>query len=63
MSDWGYVAVAFTIVWGSLAIYAILLARRVTQARELARSIRENLDRQSRTLDQDSAACDVPPAP
>lgn len=61
MSEWTYVAAAFTIVWGSLAIYAIILARRVSQAQQVARALREGLDRQSPALDQDVAACDVPP--
>lgn len=61
MSDWTYVAAAFTIVWGSIAIYAIVLARRVSQARAVARTLREGLDRQSSALDQDAAACETPP--
>jgi hypothetical protein len=61
VSDWTYVAAAFTIVWGSIAIYAIVLARRVSQARAVARALREGLDRQNRTLDQDAAACETPP--
>lgn len=61
MSEWTYVAAAFTIVWGSIAIYAIILARRVSQAQQVARTLREGLDRQSPALDQDAAVCDVPP--
>ena len=41
MSNWGYVAIAYTVVWGSLALYALLLARRVSQARKLAQQLRE----------------------
>lgn len=63
MSDWTYVGVAFTIVWGSLAVYAIVLARRVSQARTVARSLRESLDSRNRQLEQDHAVCDAPPAP
>lgn len=40
MSNWGYVAIAYTVVWGSLAIYALLLARRVSQARKVAQQLR-----------------------
>lgn len=63
MSDWTYVAVAFTIVWGSLVIYAIVLARRVSQARAVARGLRESLESRNRHLEQDHAVCDAPPAP
>jgi hypothetical protein len=41
VSNWTYVAIAYTVVWGSLAVYALLLARRVSQAREVARRLGE----------------------
>ncbi|MDQ2741842.1 MAG: hypothetical protein M3Z66_06045 [Chloroflexota bacterium] len=63
MSDWAFVAAAWTIVWGSLAMYAVVLARRVTQAREIARHLRRELDRSERKAEGDSVLCDTPPAP
>jgi hypothetical protein len=41
VSNWGYVTIAYTVVWGSLAVYAIVLARRVSQAREVAARLRD----------------------
>ncbi|MGI8824266.1 MAG: hypothetical protein ACR2JC_01210 [Chloroflexota bacterium] len=49
MSNWGYVTIAYTVVWGSLAIYAIVLARRVAQGREVARALKRSLDREPQT--------------
>jgi hypothetical protein len=62
MSNWGYVAIAYTLVWGSLAVYAVLLARRVAQARALTRTLRDSLEGNTRVVDEDGAACDTPPA-
>ncbi|MGH2447844.1 MAG: hypothetical protein ACRDFS_04495 [Chloroflexota bacterium] len=61
MSNWGYVAIAFIACWGSLAVYAVVLARRVAQAQEVARQLREaaSVDRQA----ESDLACDTPPAP
>lgn len=61
MSSWAYVAIAYTVAWGALAIYALLLARRVVQAREVARQLSEMSDAGGRVEEQDSALCDVPP--
>lgn len=63
MSNWGYVAIAYTVVWGALAIYALALARRVTQARRVARSLREATQASGHAEEQDGAVCDAPPAP
>ena len=63
MSDWAYVALAFTVVWGALAIYALVLARRVTQARIVADKLREAPQAEMPPQDRDSAVCDAPPAP
>ncbi len=63
MSNWFYVTLAYTVVWGSLAVYAIALARRVAAAREVARSLREAALQERERIDQDSALCDAPPAP
>ena len=41
MSSWAYVAIAYTVVWGALAGYAVVLARRVTHAQRVADSLRE----------------------
>lgn len=63
MSNWGYVAIAYTVGWGSLAVYALVLARRVTQARRIARSLHDAVDAGAEPRIQDSAVCDAPPAP
>jgi hypothetical protein len=57
VSEWGYVAAAFTLVWASLAVYAIALARRVNQAERVDESLREAVEA------EDATACDVQPAP
>ena len=41
MSNWAYVAIAYTVVWGSLAVYAVFLARRVAQARKAVQRLRD----------------------
>jgi hypothetical protein len=63
VSEWAFVAAAWTIVCGSLAVYAVVLARRVAQAREVARRLREALEEGERSVEGDGVACDVPPAP
>lgn len=63
VSDWVYVAIAFTAVWGSLAVYTFLLARRVSQAREVARALREALETSAESPEQDDIVCDGQPAP
>ena len=63
MSDWGYVAIAYTVVWGALALYALLLARRVSQARRVERDLQDALRSEQQGDDQESAVWDAPPAP
>jgi len=63
VSDWGYIALAYTVVWGSLAVYAVILARRVAQARHVSRVLRESLEPAADPEHGDSAVCDAPPAP
>lgn len=55
MSDWSYVAIAYTLVWGGLAAYAVVLARRVYQANVLERQLMLSAGA-SDTLED--AACD-----
>jgi hypothetical protein len=63
VSDWAYVALAYIVVGGALTIYTALLARRVSQARQLARSLtRGEQPRESQSPREDSALCDAPPA-
>lgn len=57
MSEWGYVAVAFTVVWAALAVYALVLARRVTQAERVDESLRQAAQ------PEDTALCDGQRAP
>ncbi len=69
MSNWSYVALAFGVAWTALILYALLLARRVSQAQRIAQTMRAV--QQERTEDSvarspdggDSPLCDAPPAP
>lgn len=63
MSNWSYVALAFTVVWGSLAVYALVLARRVAQARQVARKLADTRQTDQAGPEQDTMLCDTPPAP
>lgn len=72
MSDWAYVAIAYTVIWGALAFYALVLARRVSQAAEVSRRLRQapkaDLESDTRraadeTGEGDTVVCDAPPAP
>lgn len=63
MSNWHYVAIAYTVTWGSLAVYGLLLARRVIQAREVERALRRTQIESTHATEQDGALCDAPPAP
>jgi hypothetical protein len=56
-SEWGYVAASFILVWGALVVYALVLARRVTQAQRVEESLRDAAG------GEDTAVCDVQPAP
>lgn len=57
VSDWGYVTLAFTIVWAALAVYGLLLARRVTQAERAVKALSDAVDGPA----GDNTVCDVPP--
>jgi hypothetical protein len=57
------VTIAYLAVWGGLAVYALILARRVTQAKEVADALREALEHGPETPDSETAACDTPPVP
>lgn len=57
MSEWAYVAASFTLVWAALVIYALALARRVTQAHRVDERLQEALQ------GEDTATCDIQPAP
>ncbi len=59
MSSWGYVALAYAIVWGSLALYALFLARRVTQSQKVERQLQEGLAESP--TEQQNTICDAPP--
>lgn len=63
MSNWDYVAIAYTVGWGSIAAYALVLARRVTQARRVAQSLKDATQTETEPIMQDTAVCDGPPAP
>jgi cob(I)alamin adenosyltransferase len=63
VSDWAYVAIAYVVVGGSLAGYALLLARRVAQARRVERDLQAVLESDQQGSEQDSAVWDAPPAP
>jgi CcmD family protein len=61
VSDWFYVTLAFAVVWGGLAMYALMLARRVTQAGRIEQSLRSALREDQEG--SDAPVCDAPPAP
>lgn len=61
MSNWAFVAIAYTLVWGSLALYAVLLARRVSQARQVMESLQQT--GQHQVAERDGTVCDTPPVP
>lgn len=63
MSNWAYVALAYTVVWGSLALYAVILARRVAQTRESTRRLRDMLAGEEQREQRENAVCDTPPVP
>jgi hypothetical protein len=63
LSNWGFVAIAYTLVWGSVAIYALLLARRVAQARDVTRILQKSLETEMQAVEKDGTVCDTPPAP
>jgi len=63
VSNWAYVAIAYTVVWGSLAVYAVLLARRVVQARDVARRMSEVAGADTEAAQADKTVCDGAPAP
>jgi hypothetical protein len=63
LSNWAFVAIAYTLVWGSVALYALLLARRVAQARGVTRILQESVQNDGQAVEKDGAACDTPPAP
>ena len=62
MSNWAYVAIAYTVVWGALAVYALVLARRVTQARRVSRGLENSPAGSIQTDQQDSTLCETPDA-
>ena len=63
VSNWGYIALAYTVVWGSLAVYAIVLARRVAQASRVAAALRQSLSEGGSPVERDGTSCDAPPVP
>lgn len=63
LSNWAFVAIAYTLVWGSVALYALLLARRVAQARDVTQALQRSVEREMQALERDGTACDTPPAP
>jgi hypothetical protein len=63
LSNWAFVAIAYTLVWGSVAVYALLLARRVAQARDVTQVLQQSVEPERQALERDGTACDTPPAP
>lgn len=62
VSNWAYVAIAYTVVWGALAVYALVLARRVTQARRVSRGLENSPAGSIQADQQDSTLCETPDA-
>ena len=63
MSNWSYVAIAYIAVWGGLALYAVALARRVTQAGRVSDALRDALEHGEEPPDREATVCDTPPVP
>jgi hypothetical protein len=63
LSNWAFVATAYSLVWGSVALYALLLARRVAQARDVTRVLQRSVENERQAVERDGAVCDTPPAP
>jgi hypothetical protein len=63
VSNWSYVAIAYIAVWGGVALYALALARRVTQARRVSEALRAAIEEGKEPTDQEAAVCDTPPVP
>jgi CcmD family protein len=59
VSDWGYIVIAYVAVWGALAVYALVLARRVRQAEIVARKLRDALAEERRP--ENDLLCEAPP--
>jgi hypothetical protein len=63
LSNWAFVAIAYTLVWGSVALYALLLARRVAQARDVTQALHQAMENDRQAVERDGTVCDTPPAP
>lgn len=62
MHDWLYVALAYLVVWGAIALYTWALKRRIVQARAVAEYAGQVAEG-SPGAAQEGLECDAPPAP
>jgi hypothetical protein len=62
MDDWSYVALAYLVVWGAVALYAWTLWHRITRARIAAPPPRHAAASDSTAAESD-LVCDAPSSP
>lgn len=63
MSNWAFVTIAYVAVWGGLAVYALVLARRVTIASRVARVLRRATEEGNEERESESSVCDTQRVP
>jgi hypothetical protein len=63
MDDWSYVALAYVVVWGAVALYAWTLWHRITQARITAAPSRRGETTSDSTAAEGDLVCDAPSSP
>lgn len=63
MGDWFYVVLAYAVVWGAVATYALVLQRRIAQARAGAERMRQAIDERGSTVGREDPACEAPSVP
>lgn len=68
MSNWAYVVVAYSLVWGAMGVYSLLLLRRIGRARRRASQHRDPAGHEQRSAgdttqvvgEAEKVRCDTP---
>lgn len=63
MDDWSYVVLAYAVVWGSIAGYAVILQQRVGRSRASMERARQMIQDSRRVERQEELVCDPVSAP
>lgn len=63
MDDWSYVVLAYLVVWGTIAGYAVVLQRRITRSGTGVDDMRQTIEEERSAVRQEEPACDPVPAP